>query len=673
MTPEDRHRPEWLAPRLAQIPDALKQRKRWFLWAKAGDGRKVPRSVEKPDSKIAGNKSENWRTFEETVGKLPSRPNLGLGFALGAEDKGATLAGIDCDGCRNPATGAIQPWAQTLVRDIDSYTEVSPSGTGVKIFLLGRLPEKARQGKVYQLEIYDHDRFFTVTGHHLPGTPTTLEDREPQLRALYARQRSANLLDLVKLFGLYQRDRGQWVDITCPWAKDHSEPDNVRDAALHLNEKGEVDGFECFHASHSEKRLPDVLKLFGVTDRSDFITVNNRILATSQENIHRALAKLDVAASFDTFAQRLLLTHATTTRFLDDPVAVRVWLTIDSEFGFRPAKEFFQDVLQDTARRQPVHPVRAYLDGLTWDGCPRLDLWLTTYGKAEDTPLTRAIASIVLIAAVRRVRKPGCKFDELLVLQSEQGWDKSSALRTLCPNEEWFSDDLPLGVDAKQVIERTQGKWIIEASELVGIGKREAESLKSFLSRQTDGPVRLAYERFPTFQPRQFVLIGTTNAHRFLKDKTGNRRFWPVRVGKFEVAQLRRDRDQLWAEAAYREAKGEVVRLNPSLYKAAAAEQEARMVDDEWIEPLRSFLGLDEDPDRPDHLTSPVRDRIPLREIWECLGVPLERRDERAGERLNGIMQMLGYEKKNARGLEDTDRGVAKRWVRVQGQLGLDV
>lgn len=662
---------DWLAPQVASIPDALKLRARWFLWTKDGDGRKVPRSVERPDKPINAHNPANWRTFEGAVAKLKSH-NVGLGFALGTEDKGATISGIDCDGCRDPETGAIQPWAQSIIREVNSYTEVSPSGTGVKIFLFGRLAENARQGKVYQLEIYDQGRYFTVTGHHLPGTPTTLECREAQLRALYARQRSGNVLDLVKLFGLFQRDRGQWIDITCPWAKDHSQRDDVRDAGLHVNDKGDVDGFECFHASHSEKTLPDVLKLFGVSKHSEFVANKGRILADHQENIHRALAHLDVSVSFDTFAQRLLLTNAGITRFLDDPVAVRVWLTIDGEFGFRPGKDFFIDVLQDTARRNPVHPVRSYLDALTWDGAPRLDRWLTTYGKAEDTPLTRAIASIVLIAAVRRVRKPGCKFDELLVLQSEQGWDKSSALRTLCPDESWFSDDLPLGVDAKQVIERTQGKWIIEASELVGIGKREAESLKSFLSRQKDGPVRLAYERIPTQQPRQFILVGTTNAHQFLKDKTGNRRFWPVRVGRFDVARLRRDRDQLWAEAARREALGEVIRLDPSLYKAAALEQEARVIEDPWTDRLRVFLGLDTDPERPAHVTSEVRDRIPLREIWECLGLSVERQDERASERLNGIMQMLGYEKKNARGITPDDRKVAKRWVRVSGQLGLE-
>jgi Virulence-associated protein E len=152
----------------------------------------------------------------------------------------------------------------------------------------------------------------------------------------------------------------------------------------------------------------------------------------------------------------------------------------------------------------------------------------------------------------------------------------------LCPREEWFSDDLPLNVDTKQIIERTGGKWIIEIPELNGFSKRDIDHLKASLSRQVDGPVRLAYGRLPTQVPRQYVPIGTTNIHRFLKDPTGNRRFWPVEIEKFDIAALRSVVDQLWAEAAQREANGESIRLDQSLWSKAAQEQEARQIDDPY-------------------------------------------------------------------------------------------
>ena len=258
-----------------------------------------------------------------------------------------------------------------------------------------------------------------------------------------------------------------------------------------------------------------------------------------------------------------------TQRALDDETVVPLWFDIDEQFKFRPTREFFDAALKHLAWKHRYHPVRDYLAGLRWDGTPRVDRWLVAYGGAADTAYVRAVGALVLVAAVRRVRTPGCKFDELLALESEvQGTEKSSALRTLCPDENWFSDDLPLASDSKVVIERTAGKWLIEASELLG-SAREADHLKSFLSRQTDGPVRLAYARLPTEVPRQFVVIGTTNeCTGYLKDTTGGRRFWPVRVMRFEIARLRADRDQLWAEAAHREAlpgraQGPVVRLPP--------------------------------------------------------------------------------------------------------------
>src|SRR5262249_54164107 len=122
----------------------------------------------------------------------------------------------------------------------------------------------------------------------------------------------------------------------------------------------------------------------------------------------------------------------------------------------------------------------------------------------------------------------------------------SSALRALCPNELWFSDDLPLNVDSKIVIERTAGKWIIEASDLSGMKVSQIEGLKAMLSRQVDSS-RLAWGRLLTEVPRQWIVIGTTNDHVYLKDTTGNRRFWPMRISGFDIRKLQEVRDQLWA------------------------------------------------------------------------------------------------------------------------------
>jgi predicted P-loop ATPase len=169
-----------------------------------------------------------------------------------------------------------------------------------------------------------------------------------------------------------------------------------------------------------------------------------------------------------------------------------------------------------------------YLDSLEWDGSPRLDKWLVTYAGAEDSSYVRAVGPLTLIAAVRRVRWPGAKFDELPVLESPtQGTDKSTAIRILAVKDDWFTDYLPLNAEPKVVIERTCGKWIIEAGELSGMRRGDIDKLKGLLSRSADRG-RLAYAKFPSEVPRQFIAIGTTNNREYLKDQT-NRRFWPVR------------------------------------------------------------------------------------------------------------------------------------------------
>lgn len=353
----------------------------------------------------------------------------------------------------------------------------------------------------------------------------------------------------------------------------------------------------------------------------------------SQENIHLALRKLGVRVRYDMFGDRELVDGI--DGFgpdLDDAAMNRLRMQIDREFQFRPSKEFFYDVIADHAQDGRFHPVRDYLDALRWDGVPRLDGWLSRYAAAESTEYTRAIGSIVLIAAVRRARKPGCKFDEMLILESKQGTNKSTALSVLAVAPDWFTDDLPLGADTKRQMESTAGKWIVEAGELKGMSRGDIHALKGYMSRQSD-EARMAYGRKRKKMLRQFVIIGTTNETAdYLKDTTGNRRFWPVRIGKFDIDKLRTDRDQLWAEATVRDAAKESIRLDESLYGAAAIEQEDRRAEDS-IEILLA--------DAFDGITG----KIAITEAWKILGIdnrPLTT-DETA--RFGAAMRRLGWER----------------------------
>ncbi len=277
-----------------------------------------------------------------------------------------------------------------------------------------------------------------------------------------------------------------------------------------------------------------------------------------------------------------------------------------------------------------------YLAALRWDGVPRIGRWLAAYGGAVDVPYTGAVGELVLVAAVRRVRRPGVKFDEMLVLESPQGTNKSSALKLLAMRDEWFTDDLPLNAEAKRVIEALSGKWIVEAGELKGLKKGGTDHLKGFLSRTHD-KARMAYDHLDSEVPRQCIIIGTTNDGRYLRDTTGNRRFWPVAIQGFDLDALRRDRDQLWAEAATREAEGAPIRLDPALWGDAAEEQNARRVEDPFFESLHAVLGEE------------MQGKLRAKDAWRIVGKPQGMRTQDDNERLGDAMRRLGFSAKQRR------------------------
>ena len=373
-----------------------------------------------------------------------------------------------------------------------------------------------------------------------------------------------------------------------------------------------------------------------IEDDQSFVTNEDGKILPIQANVILAINKLGVRLSYNEFSDRLYIDNlAEFGPFLSDAAITRLYLEIESRYAFKVGKDFFWMVAEDQSRRNKFHPVKDYLATLKWDGIPRVDNWLVTYAGAEDTEFNRAVGRIVLIAGIRRIMKPGCKYDEMLILEGKQGCGKSTALKILAINEEWFIDDLPLDRDSKKNIESLAGHWIVEAGELKGMRKGEIENLKSFLSRTTD-KARMAYGRLTTIVPRQCIIIGTTNNDRYLKDSTGNRRFWPVKVKGFDLAALKRDVDQLWAEACHYEVQGVSIRLDPALYVVAHAEQEVRRVEDPFVEVLYEFL---------DGKTG----KIAMQEIWMVLNISEDKRTQEHNNRIGAAMQELGWERDRLR------------------------
>lgn len=246
------------------------------------------------------------------------------------------------------------------------------------------------------------------------------------------------------------------------------------------------------------------------------------------------------------------------------------------------------------------HAVRDYLRGLKWDGAPRLKYWLTAYmgaGKRAspkeplmETEYTSAVGTKWLVGAVARVMRPGCKMDNVLILEGEQGRMKSSALQVLF--SPWFTDaQFELGsVDGLQII---RGMWCVELAELDGFNRAEASRSKAFFTRTVDR-YRNPYGRKPVNVPRQGVFAGSVNHATYLKDDTGNRRYWPVTIGEIALDELRADRDQLWAEAVHLFEAGTEWWARAAERELYEEQQDERYIGDAWETRIRDWL------DKPD-------------------------------------------------------------------------
>ena len=270
---------------------------------------------------------------------------------------------------------------------------------------------------------------------------------------------------------------------------------------------------------------------------------------------------------------------------------------------YTPSK--LKGILLAIAAERGYHPIRDYIESLpAWDGVPRVDTLFVDYLGAADTAYTRAVARKMMVAAVARVYRPGVKFDSVVVLNGPQGMGKSSFFARL--GGRWFSDSLTIGdMKDKAAPEKLQGYWILELGELAGLKKVDVETVKAFITRQDD-KFRHSYGYSVEDHPRQCIIVGSTNnGDGFLRDITGNRRFWPVTCttsGKHRPWEVAEVVDQLWAEAYRLFQQGETLYLPPEIERMAEAEQTEALESDvregmiaEYLEKL-----LPEDWDRMD-------------------------------------------------------------------------
>jgi predicted P-loop ATPase len=386
-------------------------------------------------------------------------------------------------------------------------------------------------------------------------------------------------------------------------------------------------------------------------------------IVANYRNARLAIMKLDLVCEYDEFADQMRVAgHAMQEwqgDLTDNSVSILRQIILD-RFGFDPKPHNVREATVALCLENSHNPVVERYARLepTWDKVARLDTWLTDYMGAEDTPLNRAIGKRVLVAAVRRARKPGTKFDHVLIFEDEiQGKGKSSAVEILAGGPDNFSDEDLLDQSKKERIEALQGVHIYELGELQGMKTAQLASIKAFVTRRKD-QVRPAYGRFKQTWWRQCIFIGSTNELDYLRDETGNRRWWPVATGAIDLKALARDVDQLWAEAAQAESAGFDIALPENLWAAATAEQDKRMPADAWTDVLAEVVGtvqVNDDGQKVERVKSTTI-------MTQWLKIDLERQRPAMGRRVGKVMRKLGWD-----GPEDYTFGSGKSAVKRKG------
>lgn len=295
-------------------------------------------------------------------------------------------------------------------------------------------------------------------------------------------------------------------------------------------------------------------------------------------------------------------------------------------------------------------PVREYLSSLTWDpdgasetGPGPADTWLIDHMGAADTPHNRLVGRKWLISCVARAMRPGCKVDTTLVLEGIQGAGKSNALRALCADPGWFSDTR-LDIGSKDAMAQLEGVWIYEVAELDSFRGKAETQIKAFLTSQVDS-YRPAYGRTKQDYPRRCCFAGTTNESKWLDDRTGGRRFWPVQCANVDVSGLLSQRDNIWAHAVALYNEGASWWPDSADERALCAdEQTERQSEDTWSEAVLRWQGDGRPYDHDGIAARVTTDKISTEAVLShACKVPLERQDARAVKRISGLLRSLGW------------------------------
>lgn len=595
----------------SQIPEALKRVPRWAPWRASWNEKrkkwdKIPHRADNPDYGLSTVRPEKWFKYEAALGALDRVPGkfAGVGYCM---TKPHGTIGIDLDHCI--VDGAVEPWAAEVVERMASYTEISPTGTGLRVVGLGEVPQDWNNHEI-GIEVYggNEARFLTITGRHLAGTPTDL-----------ARIDDAVLVDLARQYAK-ERRKAEVIDLNMPDILDALLlPDlaglNLPERSLAFLERGEFDadrsgtlhgaGVSLYAAGLSDE---EVFSILATNDHAMEVALDHRRQDTDRAMLYlwrehcmkakgKGQAAIVTADEFDVVPTKpgerarpsyvrhektgeILMTMDNMVKGISDPRECGMSIAYDGfrdeivlseddgaswvpfkdadyvrlrialeRVGFKPpSRDITRDAVLLVAERNQFDSAQVWLGRQVWDGVPRVESFMARYMGAKDSAYARAVSRYLWTALAGRVMEPGVQADMAPVLVGEQGIRKSSGVAAIAPDAIFFAE-ISFGEKDDDLSRKMRGRLIAELSELRGLHTKDHESIKQWITRRYEDWTP-KYREFNTVFPRRLVFVGTTNKDEFLADETGNRRWLPINVFRVDVDAIKADRSQLWAEAA---------------------------------------------------------------------------------------------------------------------------
>ena len=417
--------------------------------------------------------------------------------------------------------------------------------------------------------------------------------------------------------------------------------------------------FKCLHASCAHRNDGDFLNAIGIRD-DDFEDLTSTDVAepaplpaferdkwgrieSTINNAHQAVMRPDftgVDIRFDQFRDEIMFAPAGSGQWqaFTDPDYARLRITMEKR-GFKAVgRELIRDVVLLAADEQPFDSATTWLNGLEWDGVPRIGSFYHTHFGTADTPYTRAVSMYMWTALAGRVLEPGIKADMVPILVGPQGCGKSSGVEALSPDPAFFTE-ISFAEKDDDLARKMRGRLVAEIGELRGLNTKELESIKAFVTRTHENWIP-KYREFATQFPRRLVFIGTTNEDEFLADKTGNRRWLPVEVSRVDVQAIKRDLLLLWAEAREMFKRLSGIQFRDA-ERLGASVHEQYTIKDAWLETVEKWL------DTPDLMTNDIpRNCEFLRAsdvLRDAIGLNPEKVSRREQMRISGVLQNCGY------------------------------